>query len=569
MLEQTFGAWLRERRQALDLTRAELARQVGCAPVTLQKLEADQRRPSRQMAERLAYGLDIAAHDSEAFVAAARRGAAPAVAQAPFRPAPAAGTPFPLTPLIGREDDLQRLVGLLRLPQTRLITLVGPAGVGKTHLALYVARAARQSFSDGVVFVNLEHVRQPGQLLPVLGRSFELAEADQASLVAALRDKHSLLVLDNFEQIVAAAPELAGLLRLCPALSALVTSRERLLVRGEQTFAVEPLAVPPAHADFDTIMDAPAVQLFAEVAALTGPFRIDAANAPDVAAICRLLDGLPLAIELLAAGVRHDPPATLLEQVRKALHLSTTGPRDLPDRQRTLRAALDWSYTMLDAAERASLLGMGVFVAGASPDQLAAVVRGANVDAAPATLRTLTALADKSLVQRVAPGDDTRWSLLETVRLYALEQLAAGGILETMRQDHAYTMLRFMQQAGQGLDGQHQDRWLRRLDLEYPNVLAAADWLVEHDLAAAAQLCNPLTRYWFFRGYLQQGQRYVARILARGDELPPLLQAKMLNANGTLTASLGNFEVAAASQQQSSGIVPIARRRVRHLARAV
>ena len=351
--------------------------------------------------------------------------------------------PVQFTPLIGRELEVQAVCTLLQRPEVRLVTLIGPGGVGKTRLGLQVAAELSEDFTHDIYFVPLAPVSDPDQVMFTLAQTLELKEAGEQSLPgllkAFLRDKHCLLLLDNFEQVMAAAPRLSDLLTDCPQLKILVTSRAALRIWGEYEFPVSPLAMPDLKRlpDLETLSQYAAIALFIQSAHAIKPnFQLTKANARALAEICVRLDGLPLAIELAAARIKLLPPHALLGRLEHRLQILTTGVKNMPARQQTLRNTIAWSYNLLDASEQQLFRRLSIFVGGCTLEAAEAVCNRAN-DIAMGVLEGVTSLIDKSLLQQVeqvtSEGEEPRLMMLETIREYGLECLVARGEWEITR----------------------------------------------------------------------------------------------------------------------------------------
>ncbi|MCW5853759.1 MAG: tetratricopeptide repeat protein [Anaerolineae bacterium] len=575
-----FGAWLKRRRRSLDLTQDELADRSGCSVETVRKLEAETLRPSKALAERLAEYLAIPAEQRDHFVRFARGQAdaeqlpssLPTVAPTPLPlPPPVRPTvtpPTPPTPLIGREQQTRDVCDLLQQPYLRLLTLTGVGGVGKTRLALQVAAALADDFPAGVYFVPLAAIHDANLVVStiaqVLGVRENGAQPLADSLVGWLGDKQILLVLDNFEQVLDAASVVAHLVSQCPSLKVLVTSRARLHVQAEHQYRVPPLALPPLADEPQPILDYglevadyPAVQLFVQRARRVKPeFRLTEANQQAVAEICHRLDGLPLAIELAAARVHLLPPPALLQRLTPRLALLTGGPRDLPARQQTMRAAIDWSYDLLEAGEKQLYRRLAVFVEGFTLEAAAAVAGGFTLEAAAAVageegtdqdrrlsiLEGVSSLTDKSLVHQVETLDEEpRFSLLETVREYGLERLAESGELDLLRGRHADYCLHLAQAASPELWRTQQAIWFVRLEADHPNLREALHWLIERgEGEEGLKLAGALWRFWYIRGYFAEGRHWLELALSQQQTASAAVRALALYGVANLAFAQGD-----------------------------
>ncbi len=519
-----FGQWLKQRRKALGLTQKELARRAGCAEITLRKIEGGDLHPSAPLAAALARALGVADADLPGLVARARGAEDDFSARARLpRPQRPHNLPAQLTPLLGRSHDIAAVRKRLLGDGARLITLVGPPGVGKTRLALAVAEEVLEHFEHGAFFVRLGPVSDPA-LVPsaiaqALGLEMSGANPPELQLRAWLEEKHLLLVLDNFEQIVAAAPLVDDLLRRCPWLHVLVTSRQPLRVRGERQIPVQPLALPVAQPGAgrltgDDALRYAAVALFAERAEAVQPdFAVDDGNAAAVSELCRRLDGLPLAIELVAARVKLLPPAELLMRLQGPWLLSTDGLRDVSARQRTLRGAIGWSYDLLSPAEQTLFMHLAVFVGGCTLE--AAEMMCEDVLSPGQVLDGIGSLLDKSLLHREAGmHGEPRYVMLETVREFALERLVMNHQEGDLRQHHVRCLLRLIERSEKwGRDpGFIQVR--RLVDDEIHNMRAALAWAMQHDVQAALMLTASLLDWFEKRGPYAEGRQLINAVFA-------------------------------------------------------
>ncbi|MGH1548397.1 DUF4062 domain-containing protein [Leifsonia poae] len=457
---------------------------------------------------------DLAVLLAERFELSRAAAASPTIAAAAPAPAPAPATslPVPLTRLVGREDDIAAVRRMLD-EGARLVTILGPGGIGKSRLAIATAAGMAEHFPDGSVFVDLAPVHDSAGLTVALARALGVRDTGDAPLddkvTTALRDRRLLLVLDNFEQALAAAPAVTALLAAAPGVAALVTSRSLLRVGGERGYDLGPLP------------DGDAVALFVERAHAVRPdFEVTASNAADVERICAALDRVPLALELAAARIRVLPPAELARRLDRRLPLLVGGARDLPERQRTLRATIDWSVQLLDPPVRVALSRLGVFEGGFSleaAESVVAATAGSGADDAD-TLSCLANLVDNSLVRQHDDVDTPRFSLLATVREYALEQLEQEGALARTRDAHAAYYLALGDRADPELEGAGQHAWVMRLAEDTGNLRAAVRHLLdERDWERAAHLAWSLYVYWWVTGLLGEVRGWMERPLASGD----------------------------------------------------
>ncbi len=591
--ELTFGEVLKRYRKTAGVTQDALAARTGYSTIYIGMLERGERRPGEATLSLLAQALGLTAEDRAALGDAQTRLSAPSspggattialssggtpVVAPPLEPSPSdalappnaisspARSSLPLAPtdLVGREHAVAAAGALLARDGVRLLTLTGPGGVGKTRLALAVAGDVPARYPDGVAFVPLASLGDPALVAATVAQALGVREGrDQPlveSLVAHLRDRRVLLVLDNFEHVLAAADLVAALLAACPRLVVLATSRAPLRLRGEQQFPVPPLALPdPARpTDLAGLAGVAAIALFMQRARAGRPdIALTPANAAAITQICARLDGLPLAIELAAARVKVLAPRALLARLEDRFALLTGGARDLPARQQTLRNTLAWSHDLLDAGERALFRRLAVFAGGCTLDAAEQVCQ-AGGELSFAVLDGLGALVDQSLLRQgheLAGGDsgeEPRFTMLETVRQYAREQLRTAGEDHTLERRHAAWCVSLAEQAEPHLRGVAQREWLARLEEEHDNLRAALAWARDSGaVEVGLRLAGALTYFWHLHSHVVEGRVWLEAFLAlddrRGDAATRAARLKALYNASAVAHPQGDYERAGA-----------------------
>jgi predicted ATPase/DNA-binding XRE family transcriptional regulator len=540
----SFGYWIRRQRKALDLTQQGLAERVGCSVAAIKKIESDERRPSRQIAERLADILGVPAGQREMFLEVAR-GLRP-VDQLSLAREAAGTTPAPLdtrkpflhnlpiqlTSFVGREREMTEAKQLLA--NARLLTLIGPGGTGKTRLALQIAQEVLPVFTHGVWLVELAPLTDPSLIPQTVASVFELREAPNTPLTDILtnylRAKQLLLILDNCEHLIAACAKLsADLLQVCPQLTIIASSREALGVSGETVYRVPSLSLPdPAQVTREALLESEAGRLFVERArAVQSHFALQDSNASAATQICHRLDGIPLALELAAARVAVFSTEEIATRLDDRFRLLTGGSRTALERHQTLRALIDWSHDLLSDEERRLFRQLSVFAGGwtfeaaevvcsAPLSQPGRGVGGEGLD----VLNLLTQLVNKSLVMVDAGArtEGTRYRLPETIRQYARDKLLDAGEAEQVRDRHLAFFLQFAETAEPKLRGSEQLEWLERVETDHDNLRTALSWSLESGKSERAlELAGALGYFWELRGYWSEGRKWLDDALALAE----------------------------------------------------
>jgi predicted ATPase/transcriptional regulator with XRE-family HTH domain len=524
----SFGYWIRRQRKALDLTQQVLAERVGCSLAAIKKIEGDERRPSRQIAERMADVLGVSTDQREIFLEVAR-GLRPVdqllLAHEPSVSSTTAKTqgsfphnlPVQLTSYIGRERELSEIKQLLTA--THLLTLTGPGGTGKTRLALQLAADVLKDFTNGIWLVELAPLADPTLVTQTVAATLGVREQPGRTILDALTDyvraKNMLLILDNCEHLIQTCAELADtLLRAAPRLKILATSREALSIAGETAYRVPSLPLPEVQQlrDVDELAQNDCMHLFVDRALAVYPsFRLKEKNALAIADICRRLDGIPLAIELAAARTKVFPPEEIAARLDNRFRLLTGGSRTALERHQTLFALIEWSHNLLSEPERVLLRRLSVYAGGWSFEAAQEVCGdGLGTD----VLDLLTHLVDKSLVAVEAETQEARYRLPETIRQYARDKLFESGESEQLRDRHLEFFIRFAETAEPKLRSGEQLEWLERVETEHDNMRTALAWSLESSKSdLALQLAGALGYFWVLRGNFSEGHKWLSDAL--------------------------------------------------------
>jgi predicted ATPase/DNA-binding XRE family transcriptional regulator len=530
MQAHSFGNWLKTRRKTRDLTQAELADQVGCSAAAIRKFEAEERRPSAQIVERLAEIFEIPQDQQTAFLRFARGDvrSMPSETRADFPWQASAATahsnlPATVTSLIGRQQEFAEVREYLSKDDLRLVTLIGPPGIGKTRLSLEVARASLPDFPDGVFFITLAPLDDPSLIALTVAQSLNFVETNRQSatrqLSNGIRDKQMLLVLDNCEHLIEDVASLvSSLLSACPRLKVLTTSRESLRVPGEWLCTVPAFDLPAEHAsvDIERVSQYSALVLFAERArAVRADFSLTSENIETVTAICARLDGLPLVIELMAARMRLMSPQVLLDRLTGQFLLTADGMRAASERQKTLQQAIDWSYQLLQPEEQKLFAWLSVFAGSFSLEAVENMLSQKSMSKPVPDL--VASLLDKSLL-KLAPdfevGREARYTMLVTLREYARHRLQEMGEEREIRNRHLMYYLSLAEKASHELRGPHQAEWFRQLASVRNDLRSALEWAIEtQQTEMALQIGSYLSWFWFRRSDFGEGRQWLGKVV--------------------------------------------------------
>jgi predicted ATPase/transcriptional regulator with XRE-family HTH domain len=528
LTEVSFGEWLKRQRNSRGLTQEQLAHQIGCATITLRKIEAEERRPSAAIVDQLIKIFEIPQGEKNSFLKFARGDWTKAPGErsdeTPWQSSesPRTNLPSPLTSLVGREKEQSEVIDLLG--QHRLVTLTGPGGIGKTRLGIEAARQSISNFVDGVFFVEMAALGDPSPITSTTMQALGYVESGHLStsqqLVNGIGKRQMLIVFDNCEHLIGdIALFVSRLLSACPHLKILATSRERLHINGEQEYQMRPLNLPDLadSRTIDSLENIEAIALFIKRARAVHPtFSPDDKALEDLARICIRLDGLPLAIELCAPMVKVFPLGTIVERIEKSLDAIPRGPRDLPARQQTLRDTIQWSFDLLDENEKRLFIRLSIFNGGGTLQAIEKICgEGITVNVE----HILSELVNKNLVfAREREDREIHFELLETIRQYGREKLSASGEAEGIAERHADYFMNLAKQGAVELRGPEQFIWTDRFITMHNNMRVALNWIVEQgESEVALQFANVLFEFWLRHSDYEEAQQWYNRLLALPD----------------------------------------------------
>lgn len=549
--EITFGDWLKGRRKSLGITQKSLAERISCSVETIYKIEAGRRRPSLQIAALLRQKLGIGDSDHDAFIQFARSTEAFQInsrssQQTPWRTTfiPDNNLPTQLDNLIGREQIVKNAHTMLKKDDVRLITLIGSPGIGKTRIAIKLGETAILDYPNGVYFVPLTATKKPDQIVPAIAQSLGIVISGRRDSLDSLKqhlfEQHQLLILDNFEQLLDGAHIVSEILVSCPLVKIVVTSRSPLRIRGEKQLPVEPLALPGYFSALydESIGSYPAVRLFVERATAVIPtFELTNQNAFAVAEICARLDGVPLAIEIVAARLRLLQPQEIVERLTGHEILTSKGAVDMDQRHHTLGTAIAWSVDLLSDAERDFFCCLGIFVNGFTLDA-AQFVADPQIN----SLDLLSSLVDMSLVKRdPEKSEHLRFVTLVTIREFALAELNKTTQLDAVSLRHANYYLQFALKIEPLIHSGKPAEMLTELSAEHENLLAALDYFIDKEAwQQALQLAGALGEYWVYRNHSVLALRYASDLIAATDGLPLEIERSKVLSRASMAADFAD-----------------------------
>lgn len=567
MSEISFGEWLKRQRKTIGFTQEQLANEVGCSAIAIRKIEAEERRPSVQIAERIAQIFNVPEHEQEKFLRFARGDwESVPIKNKEIEPwqslnkSTSSNLPASLNSFVGREKEIKEILTYLQTKDIRLITVMGPPGVGKTRLSLEVARKSFTGFRDGVFFVSLSTINDPKLILPTILQALNFVEAKdqhlQTQISNGIGDKYILMLLDNCEHVIEElAPIVSEILLSCPNLKIIATSRESLRVMGEWLYTLYPLEIPSENSfiNIEVVEKFPALILFAERArAVRRDFVLNTENIQAVSEICIQLDGLPLAIELIATRIRLMSAQTLLKNMTDSFILSADGMRAVSARQKTLNNAIGWSYDFLTSDEKKLFNCLAVFSGGFSIDIAESVLE--DICPHKPIHELVMSLSDKSMLQRMLDKNgEVRFSMLATIEQFALGQLKKSGMEIQVRDAHLIYFVKFAEFENAEIRGPGQVESARRMEAELDNLRAALGWGVSSQKTELVlRLLASLGWHWELQAHYLESRNWLEKIRTLPDvEKYPILYSRILNNVGRYFWTQDHFDEARAMLEES------------------